>query len=94
MPLIMILKFVLSKGKKFFDQGNKAPFDKLKEVSGTIRYSSKKLSMPNPSHFLQAPVGALNENNLGSTSAIVKPETGHEKILRKNDPFIFFFFIF
>ena len=39
----MILKFVLSMGKNFLTKVTKAPFDKLKEVFGTIRHSSKKL---------------------------------------------------
>ena len=50
--------------------------------------------MPNPSHCLQAPVGALNENNLGSTSAIVKPETGHEKFSEKTILLFFSFSLF
>ncbi len=44
--------------------------------SGTTRRSSKKSSTPNPSQFGHAPKGALKENNLGSISGIVNPETG------------------
>ena len=51
--------------------------NKLKDGSGTTRRSSKNSSTPSPSHSVHAPTGALNENNLGSISEIVKPLTGH-----------------
>ena len=58
------------------DQGAIAPSDIDKFLSGTINSASKKISLPRPSQDGQAPNGLLNENNLGSISSMVKPETG------------------
>ena len=49
----------------------------VKEPSGTTKRGSKKSSTPKPSQVGHAPKGALNENNLGSISDIVKPDVGH-----------------
>ena len=52
------------------------PSDIDKFLSGTINSASKNISLPRPSQEGQAPNGLLNENNLGSISSMVKPETG------------------
>jgi len=38
---------------------------------------------PKPEHFLQAPIGLLNENNLGLNSLILKPEIGQIAFFEK-----------
>ena len=40
-------------------------------------------STPSPPHFGQAPNGLLNENSRGSTSGMVKPETGQANFSEK-----------
>ena len=40
-------------------------------------------STPSPPHFGQAPNGLLNENSRGSTSAMVKPDTGQANFSEK-----------
>ena len=59
--------------------GTIAPSLKDKVWSGTIASGSIKNCVPKPSQSGQAPNGLLKENNRGSISSIVKPETGHAK---------------
>src|SRR5262245_59347866 len=51
--------------------------------SGTTSSASKRISFPRPSHLGQAPAGALKEKRRGSTSSMVKPETGQAKRAEK-----------
>ena len=49
--------------------------------SGTTSAGSKKLSVPSPSHFGQAPCGLLKLNSRGSISSMEKPLTGQANLL-------------
>ncbi len=53
-----------------------APLRKVSFGSGTISSGSTVSSLPRPLHSGHAPKGLLNENNRGSISGMVKPETG------------------
>ena len=48
-----------------------------------IRLGSKNISVPSPSHPVQAPYGLLKEKSLGSISSMLNPETGQEKLAEK-----------
>ena len=73
--------------------GQMAPSRSDSALSGTTRSASNFSSVPRPSHFGQAPAGALNEKMRGSISSMVKPETGQakrsEKIRRSCVSFLF-----
>ena len=44
----------------------------------TTKSGSKNCVTPNPSHFSHAPAGLLNENERGSNSGMLNPQTGQE----------------
>ena len=50
---------------------------------GTTKLGSTFNLIPIPSHSSQAPYGLLKENNLGSISSIVKPDSGHANFVEK-----------
>ena len=56
---------------------------------GTTKVGSIDKSVPIPSHSGHAPYGLLKENNLGSISSIVKPETGQANLDENNSCFVF-----
>ena len=61
-------------------QGAIAPWRSASFGLGTTSVSSTLSSEPRPPQTGQAPNGLLNENSLGSISAMVKPETGQANL--------------
>jgi len=60
-----------------------APSLMLKDLSGIIRSSSNSILYPSPKHSGQAPKGLLKEKLLGSTSSMLIPQSGQEKLWLK-----------
>ena len=56
-----------------------APLDMLRAVLGTISSGENFLIIPKPEHSGHAPLGLLNENDLGSISGMLIPQSGHAK---------------
>jgi hypothetical protein len=52
-------------------------------ASGITSSGSKNSVIPRPSQAGQAPKGLLKENRRGSTSSMVKPETGQANLAEK-----------
>ena len=61
-------------------QAEIAPEAKEIFLSGTTKSVSNLSSFPSPSQRGHAPWGLLKENNLGSISGILKPDTGQENL--------------
>ena len=61
-----------------------APDAKDSSGCATTRLGSKNVMCPNPSQLGQAPIGLLNENNLGSSSCNEYEHTGHANLLEKS----------
>ena len=51
----------------------------LKLESGITSFSSISIRVPRPSQWSHLPNGELNENNLGASSPILIPQSGHAK---------------
>ncbi|KIR01176.1 hypothetical protein P261_02874 [Lachnospiraceae bacterium TWA4] len=60
-----------------------APSLILSVGSGIINFSSNSILNPRPAQTGHAPNGLLNEKLLGSTSSILTPQSGHEKLWLK-----------
>ncbi len=61
-----------------------APLRSDRSLSGMTRSGSIVCSTPRPSQAGQAPKGLLKENSRGSTSEMVKPETGQANFSEKS----------
>src|SRR5699024_3364356 len=64
-------------------QGRIAPSRSDRVSFGTTKFLSTAHFTPRPSQSVHAPNGALNENNLGSSSGKVNPQIGQEKFSEK-----------
>ena len=84
--LNIFYKFLLSsrcKKELALFHGSITPLSRDNSLFPIIKSGSNFSKYPRPSHPLHAPLGLLNENNLGSISSIVKPETGQENFDEK-----------